>query len=111
MSQNNAFGAEFQILHETTLVDSYNFMEYWVYYADEVPGTYTRSYAAYEALAGNPTTLVDKLDLVLTSGTLSATARSTIINAVTQVPANDPGERFKMALMLFQGAPDYMVQK
>jgi len=111
MAQNNAYGPEFQILHETSLVDSYNYMEYWVYYADEAPGSFTRSYGAYETLAGNPTALVDKLDLVLTSGTLSPLARSTIISAVTQVPSNDPGERFKMALMLFQGAPDYMIQK
>lgn len=111
MAQNGAFGPEFQIMHETSLVDSYNYMEYWVYYADEEPGVYTRNYAAFVALAGNPTALVDKLDLLLTSGTLSPEARSTIVNAVSLVPANDPGERFKMALMLFQGAPDYMVQK
>jgi hypothetical protein len=54
---------------------------------------------------------VDKLNMLLTGNTLSPASRSIIINAVGQVSANSPSDRVKMALMLFEIAPDYKVQK
>lgn len=104
-------GPEFQILHEATVVDSYNFIEYWAT-GDRGGATgILRNHAAFNALASNPTALVDKLDLLLTSGTLSPAARTTIINAVTAVSATKPADRFLMALMLFEISPDYKIQK
>ena len=72
---------------------------------------YRHNYAPFEALAGNATTLVDKFDLLLTYKTLSPQARTIIIDAVNQVPANERRERVKMALMLFEIAPDYKIQR
>ena len=104
-------GPEFQILHEATVVDSYNFIEYWAT-GDRLGATgLKRNHAAFVTLAANPTALVDKLDLLLTGGTLSPAARTTIINAVTSVSATKPSDRFIMALMLFEISPDYKIQK
>lgn len=114
MSTNNLAGPEFQIYTESTLVDSHNFIEYWV--TNDINDTDTkhiRNYGAYTAIANNPAALVDKLDLIMTGKTLSAEARTTMITAVTNVPAgaNQSRDRFTMALMLFQISPDYLVQK
>ncbi len=111
MSAAGLAGPEFQILHEATVVDSYNFIEYWAT-GDRLGATgLKRNHSAFIALAADPAALVDKLDLLLTSGTLSPTARTTIINAVTSVSATKPSDRFIMALMLFEISPDYKIQK
>ena len=111
MSQSAVYGPEFQILHEGTVVDAYNFIEYWA--MNEVNGAtgYHLNYAPFESIAGDPATLVDKLDMLLTGNTLSAASRNIIINAVGKVSASKPTDRVKMALMLFEIAPDYKVQK
>ncbi len=110
-------GPEFQIYHESTLVDSHNFIEYWLTNdpsADTTnPPSFKHDYSAYIALASNPTALVDKLSLIMTSNTLSSQARTTMITAVTNVPAgtNQARDRFRMAIMLFEISPDYLIQK
>lgn len=111
MTQNGVVGPEFQILHEATEVDGYNFMEYWVQTEFDGITGYRHNYAPFEALAGNATTLVDKFDLLLTYKTLSPQARTIIVDAVNRVPANERKERVKMALMLFEIAPDYKIQR
>jgi len=117
MSANNAVGPEFQIYHESTLVDSHNYIEYWVTNDPSTDTTnlpsFKHNYAAYTALANNPTALVDKLNLILTSNTLSPEARTSMITAVTNVPAgtNQARDRFRMAIMLFEISPDYLIQK
>jgi uncharacterized protein (DUF1800 family) len=111
MSQGVVYGPEFQILHEGTVVDSYNFIEYFV--MNEVDGAtgYRHNYAALESLAGNPGALVDKLSLLLTGSRLSPASRTIIVDAVGRVSSSQPKDRVKMALMLFEIAPDYKVQK
>jgi uncharacterized protein (DUF1800 family) len=111
MGSNGLAGPEFQILHEATVVDSYNFIEYW---ATRDRGSILRNHTPYSSLSANPTAMVDKMNLVLTSNMLSPEARTTIINAVTATSnsgANGPENRFIMALMLFEISPDYKVQK
>ncbi len=115
MSSSNLVGPEFQIYHESTLVDSHNFIEYWVTNdVNDVDTKHTRNFAAYTALASNPTALVDKLNLIMTGNTMTPEARNTIITAVTNVGgsgATQANNRFVMALMLFQISPDYLIQK
>lgn len=111
MSQNGVAGPEFQILHEGTVVDAYNFIEYFV--GSEVDGDtgYQHDYAPWESLADNPAAMVDKMSLLLTGGTLSTTSRNIIVDAVSKVSSTKPTDRVKMAIMLFMIAPDYKVQK
>ena len=117
MGANNLVGPEFQIYHESTLVDSHNFIEYWLTNdpgADTTkPPSFQSNHSAYVALASNPVALVDKLNLIMTSNTLSAESRTNIITAVTNVPAgtNQARDRFRMAIMLFEISPDYLIQK
>jgi len=49
----------------------------------------------------------------MTSNTLSPEARTSMITAVTNVPAgtNQARDRFRMAIMLFEISPDYLIQK
>jgi len=50
----------------------------------------------------------------MTNGTLSPSARTTIVNAVGAVGGTEPTRsqnRFIMALMLFEISPDYKIQK
>ena len=117
MGANNLVGPEFQIYHESTLVDSHNFIEYWLTNDPAADTTklpsFQSNHSAYVALAGNPTALVDKLNLIMTSNTLSPESRTSIITAVTNVPAgtNQARDRFRMAIMLFEISPDYLIQK
>ena len=117
MGANNLVGPEFQIYHESTSVDSHNFIEYWLTNdpsADTTkPPSFQSNHSAYIALASNPTALVDKLNLIMTSNTLSPESRTSIITAVTNVPAgtNQARDRFRMAIMLFEISPDYLIQK
>jgi len=111
MSTNNLAGPEFQIYHEASLVDSHNYIEYFVTNEPTGSDTFKHNYSAYITLASDPTALVDRLNLVLTSNTLSPETRTNIINAVTNVSASRPKDRFVLALMLFEISPDYLIQK
>jgi len=59
------------------------------------------------ALAGNATTLIDRLDLLLTYGNMSGQTRQILIRAVERL--NDPTERVEMALYLLAISPEYAV--
>lgn len=111
MSQAGVAGPEFQILHEGTVVDAYNFIEYFVMEERHGDTGYQHDYARLESLASSPAALVDNLSNLLTGGMLSTASRTIIIDAVGKVPSNQPTNRVKMAIMLFQIAPDYKVQK
>ena len=58
-------------------------------------------------LAGNATTLIDRLDLLLTYGNMSGPTRQILIQAVEQL--SDPTERVEMALYLLAISPEYAV--
>lgn len=111
MSQAGVAGPEFQILHEGTVVDGYNFIEYFVMNPVNGATGYQHDYGPWESLAGNPAAMVDKMSLLLTGSTLSPASRTIIVDAVTKVSATKPTDRVKMAIMLFMIAPDYKVQK
>ena len=59
------------------------------------------------ALAAYPRALVDRLDLVLTYGSLSAQTRATVLDALNRIP--DPLLRVRTALYLILISPDYAV--
>ena len=55
-----------------------------------------------------PTALIDHLDLILTYGTLSATARQSILDAILPI-SDEPTQQVQMALFLFTLCPEYAV--
>lgn len=64
--------------------------------------------SGYLALADNPEELVDRLDTLLTYGTLSDDSRDTILSALRELP--DAGTRVLTAVYLFLISPDYAVR-
>ncbi len=71
-------------------------------------------YAAEIALAGDPPALVDRLDLLLTYGEMSAATRADIIEAVEAIPLdreNAARDRVHIAVLMALTAPDFLVQR
>ncbi len=73
-------------------------------------------YTAELALAANPDLLVDRVNLLMTGGSLSAATRTQIRNAVASVnigtanPAADSRNRVNLAIYLTMAAPEYLFQ-
>ncbi|MEM9282367.1 MAG: DUF1800 family protein [Verrucomicrobiota bacterium] len=115
-------GPEFQITTATTSIKTMNFWssiiqfeEYFTLDRDFFSTTQiTFDYSAEIALADSAAelpALVDRLDILLTRGDLSAANRITILNALTSAFAagNDPAEIVRFALYLFASSPDFAV--
>jgi uncharacterized protein (DUF1800 family) len=64
----------------------------------------------FDSLAGNPTALVDQVDLVLTGGQTPAAAKATIVTAVNAVAAANASQRSQMATFLLASSYYYQVQ-
>lgn len=99
---------EFQITHETTVTGYANFI---VWIVERGFGNARPDYAAELALAGTPTALVDRLNLLLVAGRLSGANRSLIIDAVGAVPSSSPATRVHTAIALTMLTPEFQVQK
>ncbi len=73
-------------------------------------------YTAELALAANPDLLVDRVNLLMTGGSLSVATRTQIRNAVASVnigtanPAADSRNRVNLAIYLTMAAPEYLFQ-
>ncbi len=71
-------------------------------------------YTTELALAADPATLVDRVDLLLAAGTLSDATRDQIRNAIATVaigtanPANDRRNRVNLAIFLVMASPEYI---
>lgn len=116
---------EFQITHETTTTGYANFMRYVAehqnsWFRDNVMAQYgpTRDYLAGDysaeiALASNPGALLDRLNLLLMAGQMSAGTRKTILDAVNAAPvdANAGQRRVAFAVYLTMQSPEFIVQK
>lgn len=78
-----------------------------------VTNKFTLNYATELSLATNAASLVNRLDELLTYGTLSAGTRSQVTNAINgygTAPA-DLTNRVKHAIYLITTSPDFMIQK
>jgi uncharacterized protein (DUF1800 family) len=103
---------EFQITHETTVTGYANFITNLVDRGHGWNETNLRgNYSAELALAGNPAALLDRLNILLVAGQMSATTRSTILTAVNAMPASNPRGRVITAVSLVMLSPDFIVQK
>ncbi len=104
---------EFQITHEHTIAATHNEFHLWASFnSDGSYGSHSDDYAWLVNLAGTAEQMVDELDIVLTHGTLSATSRAAMVEAINAVPSylGNLG-RAKLALKLFFVSPDYLVLK
>lgn len=117
---NGWVAPELQIINEATITSSTNFFSQKIseYREGAVPPNDTDKiiypdYRALAALAGTPRDLVNALDRVLLYGTLGATSRVAITDAVAQVSINNDGgvARAQTAMFLVLASPDFAVQR
>jgi uncharacterized protein (DUF1800 family) len=103
---------EFQITHETTTTGYANFVIHTVERGHGWNSSAIKAnYSAELALANDPQALMDRLDLLLTTGRMSASTRQTILAAVSAIPATKPEARVHTAVALTMLSPDFIVQK
>lgn len=115
----NLVAPEFQIIHEVSVAGYANFMRTAVQsgVGSNSPRDIQPDYAAELALASDPVKLIDRIDLLLTYGTLSAESRSAMLEAVNSVPINasNPAtgrqNRVYLAALFALSAPEFLVQK
>lgn len=103
---------EFQITHETTTTGYANFVTHTVERGHGWNSSAIKAnYAPELALANNPAALMDRLNLLLTAGRMSASTRQTILDAVSALPPTNANARVHTAVALTMLSPDYIVQK
>jgi uncharacterized protein (DUF1800 family) len=104
---------EFQITHETTATGYVNFVTHIVErgYDDFDAAPIMPNYTAEIALANDPAALMDRLNLLLAAGRMSAATRQTILEAVNAVPASQAARRVHTAVALTMISPEFIVQK
>jgi hypothetical protein len=104
---------EFQITNETSIIGISDFFHYvtrdgfrWEETKPLIP-----NYSELAALAGNPAQLIDRLDLVMTGGGMSAALKTKLASELNRMNANEPVKRATMAVHLILTSPDYVIQK
>lgn len=106
---------EFQITHETTTTGYANFIVSTVERGFGFnTGNINSAYSGEVGLASTPDALLDRLDLLLVAGRLSAGARSLIKGAVESIAMTEDRaalRRVQVAIALIMVSPDYIVQK
>ena len=110
---------EFAITTASTSVATMNFWQVAAFYA--TPLDISEDFGEvdveldlateYELMETNPAALVDRLDLILTYGSMNPASKTIILNALSQAEAQgiDPEGRVHLALYLFMNSPDFAV--
>ncbi len=103
---------EFEITTETTVVTIANYLRTAIYGSLGPSGDrITLNLSNEQALAANPAQLVDHLNSLLMANSMSTEMRNILINAITQIPANNPAERTKTAIYLVINSPEFTIDK
>ena len=112
---------EWQLANEVSLATFANYQRAWA--GDSATRDIQHDYTAELALADNPAALLDRLDLLLMSGQMTATQRHLITAAINgrAIPAATGSnqaaidsarrDRVSIAVVLTMASPDYVVQK
>jgi len=105
---------ELQITTASSVTGYANFIESFIF-QDVSEDQFLPDYADELALANDAAALVDRLDLILTYGSLRPETRARIIQAVDAVQGNGdfPRDetRVQTAILFFMTSPDYTVQR
>lgn len=115
----NLVAPEFQIIHETSVVGYANFMRNVVRYGvgSNSPRDIQPDYAKELALAEDADALIERLDLLLTYGTMSTATKDLIRDAVESIsinplkPSTGLENRVYIATFFALSSPDFLVQK
>jgi uncharacterized protein (DUF1800 family) len=104
---------EFQIATGNSIIGMSNLIDYAVIggFVTDAPEPFlpvSFDLAPYVSVAGDVEALLDRLDLVLTAGTLDPATRSAVASALAGI--DDPDTRARIALYLVLISPDYAVR-
>lgn len=102
---------EFQILTEISVVSAANFLENATRNTVNNTGDVRLDFSVEQSLAGNPTALVERLNLLLCYGQLSQQSKTTIINHVNTMSAANTLERVRTAVHLIVASPEFAAQR
>ncbi len=120
ISQNGLVGPEFGITNSATISGFMDFSKYAIIngfgqYETDKTKWIQPNYDYYIALAPNPTAMVDQLNSLLLSGSMSAQFRTQLIDVATKLTDSNittqNAERFKTVLWLILNSPEYSIQK
>jgi hypothetical protein len=108
-------GPEYGILSTSTVLRRANFVNTMAFSRINAGGNAPRGTAldlsAMQTLASNPTNLVNELDRLLLHGTMSASMRTQVTQAVTNIAASNPLLRAQTAIYLVATSSQYQVQR
>lgn len=128
IAQRNQFAPEFQIHNSTTSI-SYGNLLYQMFFEEEhllnlkpelvgvgaIEEDFSKpiqmNFAAEDAIANDNNALLDRLDVLLTNGNLSANTRNIILNVLNQMEAEDSWDIRNTAIYLILLSPDYAILK
>jgi len=101
---------EFQITNEPSVIAYINYMAVLV---SAGSGDFRADYTAMSALAGNSTSLVDEVDILLGAALSDATKASIrgAVDAIATGSSNATLNRVYTAILLTLASPEYLVQK
>ena len=71
----------------------------------------TLNYSSFLPWASDPAKLADQLQLILMGGAMSDAMKSSLIAAISQIPATLPGERMRTAIYLVTTSSEFAIQK
>jgi uncharacterized protein (DUF1800 family) len=110
------YAPEYEILTDATAITQPNFYYTYVSFVRSATNTAEQTpalvYDPFTPLARTPAQLVDKLNLLLASGSMSTAASGRIVAALNSMPVGTPdAEKVRVATYLTLTSPDASVQK
>lgn len=107
----NLVAPEMQITDEISVTGYLNFMRDTIANGTGINNDIRADYAPELALADSPDSLVNRVNLLLMQGQMSATLRSQILAAINSNPGNSKLNKVYLAVFLTMASPEYIVQK
>jgi uncharacterized protein (DUF1800 family) len=120
LQQAGLYGPEFEITNSATISGFMDFSKWGIVggfgqYESDSGKWMKPNYDYYTGLSTTPAAMVDQLDLVLLSGTMSQQLRAQLIDVATRLTDSNATtqatERFKTVFWLIISSPEYSIQK
>ncbi len=79
--------------------------------SDTNPDQIVLDFSSLSALSSSPAALVDSLNYLLMAGEMSNATNDIVVNAVSQISADNSLERAQTAVHLLVTSPEFVIQK
>jgi uncharacterized protein (DUF1800 family) len=115
VAEAGLYSPEFQLTTEVVVATTANYINKAIYTSlGPTTNKITFNLSVELSLSNNPTDLVDHLNYLLMAGNMSPAMRTTLINAVGSIPANNLAgrtERVRTAIYLVVNSPEFVIDK